>query len=221
MGESASPKKRTLSKAKIISQALALANTDSIDKLSMRKLADALGVTAMSLYNHVGSKDDLIDVMLNEVVSQIGPPAAIDGDWQQTMRQRAISYRQTLLENRWAAPMLISRIVVGDAILNDIDATVGCLVNSGFSYAQADWARNAIDSHIFGYTTQELNYPVAPQDYKHAAEQFLPMIPQRQFPFMHEAALQIIEGKYDGMTQFEFGLDLILDGLHRWQKQTK
>jgi len=82
-------------------------------------------------------------------------------------------------------------------------------------YAQADWARNAIDSHVYGYTMQELNYPVEPGDYRAAAAQFLPMI-SNDYPFMHGAAVEIIEGKYDGMTQFSFGLELIIDGLKRW-----
>ena len=100
--------------------------------------------------------------------------------------------------------------------MHDINATVGCLVTAGFSYAQADWARNAIDSHVYGYTMQELNIPVEPDEYRAAAAQYLPMISNTDYPFMHEAAVQIIEGKYDGLTQFSFGLELVLDGLKRW-----
>ncbi len=184
----------------------------------MRKLARALNVTAMSLYNHVTSKDDLLDLMLNQVVASFKSPET-GGDWEAEMRRRAQSMRQALLANRWASTLLISRIAIGEAVLRDTDATLGCLVTAGFTYAQADWARNAIDSHVYGYTIQELNYPVEPDVYQDAAAEYLPLIPKADYPFMHEAAVQIIEGHYDGITRFDFGLELILDGLKRWVRK--
>ncbi len=210
-----SQKTRSLSTQKVVSKAIKLADKDGIDTLSMRRLAAALGVTAMSLYNHVESKDELIDLMLDEVVAGFDSPK-IGGDWEVEMRRRAHSMRRALLRHRWACGLLMSRIVIGEAILRDINATVGCLVSAGFSYAQADWARNALDCHVYGYTIQELNYPVDPGEYKAAAAQYLPMISKTDYPFMHEAAVQIIDNKYDGVTQFYFGLGLILDGLKRW-----
>lgn len=208
-------KRRDLTAAKIVDTALALADADGIEALSMRKLADALGVTAMSLYNHVSSKDALLDLMLDRVIGEIESPRA-DAAWDQMMRRRAHSMRQALLRHRWAAILLMSRITVGPALLRDMDATLGCLTSAGFSYAQADWARNVLDSHIYGYTLQELNFPVAPQNYKQAANHYLPLVPASDYPYAHQAARQIIDGAYDGMTDFTFGLDLILDGLQRW-----
>lgn len=211
-------KRRTLSLAKIIERAMEIADKDGIDALSMRKLAGALGTTAMSLYNHVENKDVLLDLMLDQVICEVQTPD-IDKPWDAMMRRRAMSMRQALLTHRWAAPLLMSRIAIGEAILRDTDATTGCLVSSGFSYAQADWARNAVDSHVYGFTLQELNYPVDPAEYKAAAAQYLPMISHDDYPFMHGAAVAIIEGHYDGITQFDFGLDLVLDGLKRWVAQ--
>ncbi len=208
-------KTRTLTAKKLVASAIKLADNDGIDTLSMRKLATVLNVTAMSLYNHIASKDELLDLMLNEVVSGFENPQ-LGGDWEAEMQRRAHSMRRALLTHRWAATLLISRIAIGEAVLRDTNATVGCLVTAGFTFGQADWARNAIDSHVYGYTIQELNYPVDPSEYKAAAAQYLPMISIEDYPFMHEAAVQIIDGKYDGVVQFDFGMELILDGLKRW-----
>lgn len=199
--------------------AIVLANRNGVDALSMRKLAKALNVTAMSLYNHVSGKEALLDLMLNEVVGSYETPI-ICGDWQTEMRSRAHAMHRALLANRWASTLLISRIAIGEAVLKDTNATLGCLVTAGFTYAQADWARNAIDNHIYGFTVQEVNYPVQPAAYKDTAAEYLPMIPKNTYPFMHQAAVQIVEGKYDGIVEFEFGLELILDGLKRWLSAT-
>ena len=208
-------KPRSLTAQKVVAKAIALANRDGVEALSMRKLASAFNVTAMSLYNHVASKDALLDLMLNEVVTSFETPR-IGGDWEAEMRRRAQSMHRALLTNRWASTLLISHIAMSEAVLRDNNATTGCLVTAGFSYAQADWARNAIDSHVYGYTIQELNYPVDPGAYKATAAQYLPKIPKETYPFMHQAAVQIIDGTYDGIVQFDFGLALILDGLKRW-----
>jgi len=216
MTQAEKPKKpRSLTTEKVVSKAIELADEKGFEALSMRKLAGTLGVSAMSLYNHVAGKDDLLDLMLNRVVSEFESPL-VNGEWVEMMRRRAQSIRRALLRHRWASTLLISKIAIGEEIMRDINATVGCLVTAGFTYAQADWARNAIDSHVYGYTMQELNFPVAPDEYKAAAAQYLPMISKTDYPFMHEATLQIIDGNYDGITQFEFGLELILDGLKRW-----
>jgi len=216
MSQAEKPKNhRSLTAEKVVRKAIKLADAQGFEALSMRKLASALGVTAMSLYNHIAGKDDLLDLMLNQVVAEFESPA-IGGEWEEMMRRRAHSMRSTLLCHRWAATLLISRITLGEEIMRDIDATIGCLVTAGFTYAQADWARNAIDSHVYGYTMQELNFPVAPEEYKAAATRYLPMISKTDYPFMHEAAVQIADGKYNGMTQFDFGLALILEGLKRW-----
>jgi len=206
--------KRTLTKQKVVAKALAIVDADGLDSLSMRRLAHSLGVTPMSLYNHIANKDMLLDEMVNAVVAKIETPT-VGGAWDVMMRRRARSFRSVLLAHPWAPVQLVSRIAMGEAVLHDINATVGCLIEAGFTYAQADWIRNSIDSHVYGYTLQELNYPVDPETYRSAAAQFLPMIPVTQYPYMHAAAQQIIDGQYDGRTQFDFGLDIILDGVRR------
>lgn len=209
-------KKPRLTPTIVVDKALEMADDQGFEALSMRKLASALGVTAMSLYNHVAHKDDLLGLMLERVMAEVFTPD-IEADWEKMMRLRALSLRAALLHHRWASTLLISTITMGEATLRNINATLGCLVTQGFTYAQADWARNAIDSHVYGYTIQELNYPVDPSAYQAAAAQYLPMIPKADYPFMYEAARHIVDGTYDGMTDFNFGLELVIDGIKRWR----
>ena len=95
------------------------------------------------------------------------------------------------------------------------NATIGCLHEAGFSYEIADHAWNAIDNHIYGYTLQAVNRPVDPEQYADAAEEYLPIIPEDEYPYLNAMASLIAEGKHSGINEFEFGLDLILDGLER------
>lgn len=208
-------KRKPLTVDKVVEKAIEFADSEGFDSLSMRKLATALNVTAMSLYNHVQGKEGLIDLMLNAVIAEIEIPA-VDDEWDVMMRSRAHNLRRALLRHHWASTMLISRITLGDAILRDIEATVGCLVRAGFTYAQADWARNAIDSQVYGFTIQEVNFPVEPEQYKLAAAQYLPMLSQKKYPYMYSASLEVVEGKYDGLLNFDFGLNLIISGLKQW-----
>lgn len=214
-GEQTPVRRRTLTKDKIVDEAIRLADAEGLEGLSMRRVAQAVGVTPMSLYNHVANKEQLLDAMVDAVVSEIDSPAP-DGPWREMMRARAVSMREVLLSHRWASVPLIGRITNGTATLRDANATLGCLVSAGFTYPQADWAKTAIDSHVYGYVLQEVNYPVEPEGYQAAAAEHLPEIPQADFPFLHEAARQIADADYDGRTQFVFGLDLILDGLADW-----
>ena len=183
----------------------------------MRRLAQALGVQAMSLYNHVANRDDLIDGMVDSVVSEIGVPN-LGTDWKMAMRQRAISAYKVLLRHPWATTPLVSRVNVGPAMLQYADLTLGCLRVAGFSYEMADHVQNALDSHIYGFTLQELNFPFEAADYSDTAAQFLPQLPADRYPHINKLAQQVIKGDYDGLHDFEFGLDLILDGLERLAK---
>ena len=180
----------------------------------MRKLAQLLGVEAMSLYNHVANKKDVLSGMVDLVVAEIMLPA-IGSDWRAAMRARAVSAHGVLLKHPWAALLIVSRINTGPAMLSYIDATLGCLRQAGFSDQQADHAWNAIDSHIYGFTLQELHFPLEPGEYASAARQFLPMLPAERYPHMRALTEQVIDGSYDGLHDFSFGLELILDGLER------
>jgi len=207
-------KREPVTRDRVMNAAVALADEGGIDKVSMRVLARSLGIEAMSLYNHVSGKDELLDCMVDHVVGEIELPVA-GGHWKDEMRRRAISARAALLRHPWAPPLIVSRVNPGWAMLRYVDATIGCLRAAGFSYTMADHAWNAIDSHIYGFTLLERNFPLEPDEYAAAAAQYLPSLPQEQYPHLHALAASVADGSHSGVNEFEFGLTLILDGLER------
>jgi AcrR family transcriptional regulator len=212
------PARRTpLSREKVIRAALRLADEGGIDALSMRRLAQALAVEAMSLYNHVAGKEDVLDGLVELVAGEIGVPR-IGGGWKATLRARALAAHAVLMRHPWATLLFVSRFNVGPNMLRHVDATIGCLREAGFSYPMADHAWNALDAYVYGFTLQKLNFPLDPSEYATAAKQFLPMIPVDRFPYLNGMSQEVIAGRHDGMHQLERGLDLILDGLERLRK---
>lgn len=191
-----------------------MADKSNIESLSMRKLAQSLNVEAMSLYNHVANKEDLLNGIVDIVIGEIDVPR-INDDWRQAMQQRANSAYRVLLRHPWASMLIVSRINTGPKNLRYIDATLGCLREAGFSYEMADHTWNAIDNHIYGFTLQELNFPIESSEYADVADEYLSMIPAKQYPYLNGLSQQIIAGSYDGVHDFEFGLNLILDGLEK------
>jgi AcrR family transcriptional regulator len=203
-----------LTRDKILRAAVRLADKGGIDAISMRKLAQSLGVEAMSLYNHVANKDEVLDGITDLVVGEIALPQR-GGDWKEAMRARARSAHEVVLRHPWSTMLIVSRLNVGPAMLRYIDATLAVLRDAGFTYELADRAWNAMDSHIYGFTLQQLNFPLEPADYASAAREFLPMLPADQYPHMRALAELVIAGKHFGVHDFDFGLDLLLDGLDR------
>ncbi len=205
-----------LSRERVLRAAIRMADEGGIEALSMRKLALELGVQAMSLYNHVANKDEIIDGIVDRVVSEIEVPD-FSLDWKTAMRRRSISAHEVLLRHPWATMPLVSRINVGPAMLGYINATLGCLFEAGFSLEMADHIWNAIDSHIYGFTLQELNFPVETENYSEAAKIGLPLISADLYPYMNTLTHAVIEKRYDGIQNFEFGLELILNGLDKFR----
>ncbi len=210
--DSKKPSRIPLSRERVIRTAMNIADDSGMEALSMRKLAQALAVEAMSLYNHVANKDDVLDGITDLAVGEIEVPA-LGGDWKTAMRRRATSAHEVLLRHPWASLLIASRVNIGPAMLRYVDATIGCLHEAGFSYEMADRAWNAVDSHIYGFTLLELNFPFEPSEYATAAKQFLPMIPADKYFYMNALAQHVVDGTHYGAQDFEFGLDLILDGL--------
>jgi AcrR family transcriptional regulator len=208
-------KRRTpLSRERVLQAAIMLADESGIEALSMRRLGEELGVEAMSLYKHAANKDDILDGIVDLVASEIELPA-IGGDWKAAMRRRATSAHEVLLRHPWATMLIVSRANVGPAMLRYVDATIGCLREAGFSYSMADHAWNAIDNHVYGFTLQKLNFPLKPEEYAQAAKAFLPQIPPDRYPYLNGLSQEVIAGRHNGLHDFQFGLDLILDGLER------
>jgi AcrR family transcriptional regulator len=138
-----------LSRERILHAAVALADGSGSESLSMRKLGEAVGVEAMSLYHHVDSKDDLLDGMIDVVFSEIDLPSG--EDWKTAMRQRAISARRVLSRHGWAIGFMESRTSPGPATLRHHDAVIGCLRDAGFSIELA--------AHAFRVTPQGSRRP--------------------------------------------------------------
>jgi AcrR family transcriptional regulator len=203
-----------LTRERVLRAAIDLADEAGIEALSMRRLGQELGVEAMSLYNHVASKDDLLDSIVDLVVGEIDVPG-VGADWKAAMRQRAISAHEVLLRHPWASMLMVSRVNVGPAMLRYVDSTIGSLREAGFSIEMADRAWNALDSHIYGFTLQELNFPFSAEQIPEAAKTLLPLAPAEDYPHLTEMARHVMESSYDGVVEFEFGLDLILDALER------
>lgn len=203
-----------LSKARVVAEAVRLADREGVDGLSMRRLAGVLDAGAMSLYHYVASKEVLLDAMVDTVFDEIALPPA-GGDWQSAIRVRCRSAREALTRHPWAIPLMESRTSPGPANLRHHEAVMACLRGAGFSVTMATNANWLIDSHLYGFALQQSSLPFETTDDLAAvgAESYLPRLPADQYPYLSEAATVFVTGDYDPAAQFDFGLDLILAGL--------
>ena len=205
-----------LGRDRVLRAAVAFADESGIDSLSMRKLGEALGVEAMSLYNHVANKDELLDGMVDLVFIEIDLPSS-GTDWRTAMRQRAISARQALSRHRWAIGLMESRTSPGPATLRHHDAVIGSLREAGFSIAMAAHAFSVLDSYIYGFALQDASLPFdTAEETAEVAQMILARFPPDEYPHLTELTVEhVLQPGYDYANEFEFGLDLILDGLER------
>lgn len=205
------PDRPALTAARITAEAVALADASGLAALTMRGLAGRLGVEAMSLYNHIANKDALLSAMVEAVVAEFHPPRG--GDWRAEMRARAFAAHAALCRHPWAGGLIVSRPNMGPNMLAYIEATLACLVGAGFALTEADAIWNTLDAHIYGFTLQKLNFPLAPEDYAQAAAENIHRIPPAHFPQLHGLAVLVAARRYDGLHALSHGLDLLLDGL--------
>jgi AcrR family transcriptional regulator len=205
-----------LTRERVLRAAVALADESGSESLSMRKLGEAVGVEAMSLYHHVANKDDLLDGMIDVVFGEIELPSDCD-DWMGAMRQRALSARRVLARHGWAIRFMESRTAPGPSTLRHHDAVLGCLRNAGFSVQLAAHAFSVLDSYIYGFALQERSLPFdTPQRTAEVAQEVLARFPANQYPHLAElAAEHVLQPGYHYGNEFAFGLDLILGGLER------
>jgi AcrR family transcriptional regulator len=203
-----------LRRDRVLDAALALADAGGLEALTMRRLGEELGVGAMALYRHVRNKDDLVDGLVDMVFTEVGlPPTGVD--WRAAMRKRAISLRDVLLRHRWAIGLMESRTNPGPATLRHHDAVIGSLLAAGFDMAMAAHAYSLLDSYIYGFALTKMSLPFEDTaDIADVAQTMLEPFPINAYPnlaaFITEHAMQ---PGYDYADEFEYGLDLILDGL--------
>jgi AcrR family transcriptional regulator len=211
----AEPRAR-LSRDRVLAAAIALADAGGIESLSMRKLGVELGVEAMSLYRHVANKGDLLDGMIDGVFGEIDLPTS-GTDWRVAMRRRAISAREVLSRHRWAIGLMESRSTPGPATLHHHDTVIGTLRAAGFSVVMTAHAYSLLDSYIYGFAMQEPNLPFdTGEETAELAQKIMAQFTSGQYPHLTELAVEhVMQPGYDYGHEFEFGLDLILDGLER------
>jgi AcrR family transcriptional regulator len=203
-----------LSRERVLDAALAHADAGGLEALSMRKLADELGVAPMALYRHVANKDDLVDGMIDVVFGEIDLPS--DGEtWRTAMRRRAISVRDALLRHRWAIGLMESRRNPGPANLRHHDAVIGSLRAAGFSMELVAHTYALLDAYIYGFALTRMNLPFeSGDDVAEMAQSMLNPFPFDAYPnlvaFITEHAMK---PGYDFGDEFEYGLDRILDSL--------
>jgi AcrR family transcriptional regulator len=203
-----------LSRERVLHAAIILADEGGIDSLSMRKLAEELGVKAMSLYNHVANKDDVLDGIVDAAWGEIVVTTG-EADWKTEIREIAISAHETLLRHPWASGLWM-RQKPGPARLRYGDSLLGCLRNAGFSKDLTYHAYHIIESYIMGYTFQVLSVrAVDTQQFADIAASFLRGEFSAEYPHFTEHALQHMDPDRDDVSAYELGLDLILDGLEK------
>jgi AcrR family transcriptional regulator len=205
-----------LSRGRVLRAAIAFADEKGIESLSMRKLGQKLGVEAMSLYKHVANKDDMLDGMVDVVFSEIHLPSG-GVHWKAAMRERAISAREVLSGHPWAIGLADSRMTPGPANLQHHDSVIGILRTAGFSIEMAIHAYSALDSYIYGFALQEQSLPFdTREEVGEVAETMLQQFPADTYPYLAQTIVELInKSNWEYADEFEFGLDLILDGLER------
>ncbi len=205
-----------LSRERVLNTALKLADQGGLESLSMRKLGQELGVEAMAVYYHLANKDEVLDGIVDLVFGEIDLPVA-GADWKTAMRQRAISLRDVLARHRWAIGMMESRRKPGPANLRHHDAVIGNLRAAGFDMQMVGHAYSLLDGYIYGFALTKMNLPFdSGDDVAGLAQDMLEPFPLGEYPnlvaFITEHATK---PGYDFGDEFEYGLDVILDGLEK------
>ena len=213
---SARPKPRVrLSEDKVLRAAIQIADKSGIDSLTMRKLAQKLGVEAMTLYYYVTKKDDILDGILDLVVSEIEVPSE-GGDWKEALRKSALSAYQVLLRHPWACTLMMSPARIRPARLRYMESLLARLRSAGFTAEMTHHAYHALDSHILGFTMWEVGYSAGIKDLPQSGATLRRQIALDDYPSLVEHMGE--HGKpSEADGEFGFGLDLILDGLEKFR----
>ncbi|HEV8556500.1 MAG TPA: TetR/AcrR family transcriptional regulator C-terminal domain-containing protein [Actinophytocola sp.] len=217
LGKTGAERRTQLTRERVVAAGIELAGRDGIESISMRRLAQELGVEAMSLYTHVRNKDDLLDGMVDAVIGKI-PTSANGADWKTSLRQMVLAARSVVLTHPWAPRPIESRTTPGPAMMRYVNTVIGVLREGGFTIAQAHHALHILGSRVLGFT-QDLfddSGDLEPETAASLASELgaaLPYVAEMALAVTHGGAL----GRCDDDIEFEFALDFILDGLDRLQ----
>ncbi|MBP2215094.1 TetR/AcrR family transcriptional regulator C-terminal domain-containing protein [Arthrobacter sp. CAN_C5] len=205
-----------LTRKRVLRSAIGLADTEGIERLTMRRLGEVLGVEAMSLYNHVASKEDLISGMLDVLFADI-ELSPHNEHWKAALRKRSESVHDVLQSHPWANGLMDSGVSPGPAILRHQDRVLGTFRHGGFSPGLTAHAFSALDSYIHGFARQENALPLEEEDRATVrARALLARLSAAEYPYLHElTALHVLQPLYSYADDLEFGLDLVLDALER------
>jgi AcrR family transcriptional regulator len=202
-----------LSRERILRAALAFVDEHGLEALTMRRIAQELGVEAMSLYNHVANKDEILDGLIETVATEIElpPPGA---DWKEALRHILVSAQQTLLRHRWAQSLWMARGMPGPARLSYAESILRTLREAGFSKELTYHAFHMIEALVLGVTTQHMSVPENQHEFRDVAQRFIDRLPKDDVPYLIEHAHQHFAG--DAPTGgFAWAVDLIIEGLER------
>jgi AcrR family transcriptional regulator len=202
-----------LSNERVLQAAIALADEAGVEALSMRRIAKELGVEAMSLYNHVANKDEILNGIVDLVASEIETPD--DLDWKAAVRRSAISARDAYLRHRWASGVSLSRQSGGPASLRRTDWLLRTLREAGFSKDVIYHAFHILDAYVLGFTVQHLSFDYQGADLERLATTFIEKLDDDAYPDAVEHIREHLEPHHGETGGFELGLDMILDGLER------
>ncbi len=208
--------RKPLTRERALAAAVGLADSEGLSALTMRRLARILDVEAMSLYHHVSGKEDILDAMVDLVYAEIETPSPDDG-WKPALRQRARSMRSALLRHAWAISLMEARRNPGPANLRHHDVVLGCLRTAGFSLAMTGHAYALIDAYTYGFAHEEITLPFdSPAETQALARGLIADLPADQYPHLAEFTNgYVLQPGYNYADEFDFGLELILDGLER------
>ena len=204
-----------LTRERILQAALEVADEQGIESVTMRKLGQLLGFEAMSLYNHVSNKNDVLDGILDLVLAETEPPSP-EEDWVAAIRHSACSVHAALRRHPWAAPLLMSPSHVRPARLHQMNALLEQLREAGFSAETTYHAYHALDGHICGFSLWEASHTYTAEEVSGFREKFAEIIRRDDYPYLFDHGEQhFAEGPHRKVSAFEFGLDLILEGLKK------
>ena len=205
-----------MSRDRVLDAAIGLADAGGIESLTMRRLAQELGVEAMTLYYYVANKDDILNGIADLIVGRIELPSP-GADWKAAIRRTAISANEVLQRHPWAASLVLSSSGFSEARMRYMDAILGSLREAGFSAETTDLAYHVLESHIMGFALWVAGMNLgSEEDVAALAKDFLRDFPRDRLPHLAEHIEQHMKPHgSDDPGAFAFGLDLILDGLER------